>query len=235
MKAGYELNNAGGDGATTECPSAADCSLMEEIRRLREECRRLEELCFIDELTGLYNFRYMQKAMEVEMERTRRTRLPTGLIVADLDYFKNVNTLYGHECGNAALSLVGRVLKESVRIIDVPCRYGGEEFAIILPGASLREAVRIAERLGDNIRYSPVVFENESVTITASFGVAIFQSSDEATVEGFLKKTDMLLYEAKNLGRNRVCAEQLESLVPQDEVTAEEKKALTSSDGGNGE
>ncbi len=217
--------------AASECPSVTERSLMKEIAILRERCRKLEELSFVDALTGLYNLRYMQKALEIETERTRRTRLPTGLIMADLDYFKNVNNLYGHECGNAALALVGKVLRESVRIIDVPCRYGGEEFAIILPGASLRESVRIAERLSDNIRYSPVLFENESLTLTASFGVAVFHSSDESTAGEFLKRADQLLYDAKSSGRNRISSEPYGPMYQPDEVSVDEKRALTSSTG----
>jgi diguanylate cyclase (GGDEF)-like protein len=139
-----------------------------------------------------------------------------------------VNDLYGHECGNSALCLVGKVLKESVRIIDVPCRYGGEEFAVILPGASLREAVRIAERLSENIRYSPVVFEKESVSLTASFGVAVYHSSDECTVDEFLKRADDLLYEAKNMGRNLIRSEPYGPMYQPDEVTADEKALLLS-------
>ena len=214
--------------AASGCPGVTECSLLKEIALLRERCLKLEELSFADALTGLYNFRYMQKALEMEMERTRRTRLSTGLIIADLDHFKNVNDLYGHECGNAALSLVGRVLKESVRIIDVPCRYGGEEFAIILPGASLREAVRIAERLSENIRYSPVVFGKESVALTASFGVAVFHSSDESTADEFVKRADDLLYEAKSSGRNMIRSEPYGPMYRPDEVTAAEKAELFS-------
>lgn len=216
------------DRAASGCPGVTECSLMKEIELLRARCLKLEELSFADALTGLYNLRYMQKALEMEMERTRRNRLPTGLIMADLDHFKNVNDLYGHECGNAALSLVGKVLKESVRIIDVPCRYGGEEFAIILPGASLREAVRIAERLSENIRYSPVVCGNQSVELTASFGVAVFHSSEESTADEFLKRADTLLYEAKNSGRNLIRSEPYGPMYQPDEVTAEEKAELLS-------
>ena len=228
MEGRPEVKDVCGEVAANGCPGATDCSLVKEIALLREQCRKLEELSFVDALTGLYNFRYMQKALEMEMERTRRTRLPTGLIMADLDHFKNVNTLYGHECGNAALRLLGKVLMESVRKIDVPCRYGGEEFAIILPGSSLRESVKIAERLSDNIRYNPVVFENKSLTLTASFGVAVFHSVDQSTAGEFVKRADELLYEAKKSGRNRVCSESYGPEIQPDEVTAEEKMALSS-------
>ncbi|SPJ15763.1 hypothetical protein SBDP2_500006 [Syntrophobacter sp. SbD2] len=94
---------------------------MEEIGLLRERCRRLEEISFVDALTGLYNFRYLQKSLTIEMERTRRTKLPTGLVMIDLDHFKNVNTRYGHECGNVVLTQFGKVLRENVRVMDVPC------------------------------------------------------------------------------------------------------------------
>ena len=130
-----KLENIEQASGANGCPTLKQLSLEEEIEFLRERCRKLEELSFVDALTGLYNFRYMQRALEIEMERTRRTKLPTGLVMIDLDHFKNVNTLYGHECGNAVLAEFGKVLKESVRVIDVPCRYGGEEFALILPGA----------------------------------------------------------------------------------------------------
>jgi len=202
---------------------------VEEIELLRERCRQLEELSFVDALTGLYNFRYMQRSLEIEMERTRRTELPTGLVMIDLDHFKNVNTLYGHECGNVVLAQFGKALKESVRVMDVPCRYGGEEFALILPGAALRESIAIAERLRENIGSNPVSFGTETVRITASFGVAVFRYTDECTVGEFLNRADRLLYEAKNSGRDRLCAEEPPPVSVLDEVTADEKAALFSS------
>jgi diguanylate cyclase (GGDEF)-like protein len=201
---------------------------MEEIERLREQCRKLEELSFVDGLTGLFNFRYLQKALEMEMERTRRTKLSTGLIMIDLDHFKDFNTMYGHECGNTALAWVGKILRDSVRVIDVPCRYGGEEFALVLPGASTRQSIKIAERLRETIRCNPVSFENESVTITASFGVAVFRYSDECSARGFVDRADRLLYEAKNSGRDRICAEEPDAVFMSDEVTADEKAELFS-------
>ena len=210
------------------CPSLKQCSLMEEIELLRERCRRLEEISFVDALTGLYNFRYLKKSLAIEMERTRRTKLPTGLVMIDLDHFKNVNTRYGHECGNAVLAQVGKVLKENVRVIDVPCRYGGEEFALILPSAALRESVAITERLQESIRCSQVTFGTETVRVTASFGVAVFRFNDECTVGAFLNRADRILYEAKNLGRDRLCAEKPSPLFMPDEVTASEKAALFS-------
>ena len=211
------------------CPNVKECSVIEEVELLRERCRKLEELSFVDALTGLYNFRHLQRSLEIEMERTRRTKLPTGLVMIDLDHFKSVNNLYGHECGNMVLGQFGKILKDNVRVIDVPCRYGGEEFAVILPGASLRQSTRIAERLRENIRSNPVPFGENSIKITASFGVAVFRFGDECTLGEFLNKADRLLYEAKNTGRDRICAEEPDAVVIPDEVTVGEKAALFSS------
>jgi diguanylate cyclase (GGDEF)-like protein len=211
------------------CPTQNQCSLMEEIGLLRERCRKLEELSFVDALTGLYNFRYMQRSLEIEMERTRRTKLPTGLVMIDLDHFKKVNTLYGHECGNAVLAQFGKLLKDNVRVIDVPCRYGGEEFALILPGAALTESIAIAARLQESTRRTLVTFGTQTVRITASLGVAVFRFNDESTVGAFLNRADRLLYEAKKLGRDRLCAEEPDRVIISDEVTASEKAALFSS------
>ncbi|MGA2935609.1 MAG: GGDEF domain-containing protein [Syntrophobacteraceae bacterium] len=226
-----KLENVEQGCAANGCPTLKQCSLAEEIELLRERCRKLEELSFVDALTGLYNFRYMQRSLEIEMERSRRTKLPTGLVMVDLDHFKNVNTLYGHECGNAVLAQFGKVLKESVRVIDVPCRYGGEEFALILPGAALRESIAVAERLREMTRSNPVTFGTETVRITGSFGVAVFRFTDECTVGAFLNRADRLLYEAKSSGRDRVCAEEPGPVFMADEVTTDEKAALFSSTG----
>ena len=202
------------------------CSLLEELDRLREQCRRLEELSYVDALTGLYNFRYMQRALEMEMERSRRTKLPTGLIMMDLDHFKKINTQYGHESGNTALAWVGKILRESIRVIDVACRYGGEEFALILPGTSLAQSIRIADRLREIISENPVLLHQESVTLTASFGVSVFRFTDGYAVGEFVDRADGFLYQAKSTGRNRVCSEELPPMFAADEVTAEEKGGL---------
>jgi len=217
--------------AEDRCPSVERCPLREEVALLREQCRKFEELSLFDELTGLYNFRYLQRSLEMEMERTRRTKLPTGLIMIDLDHFKNVNTRYGHECGNAVLARFGKILKEGVRLIDVPCRYGGEEFALILPGATLIQSVRIAERLRETTRKTPVIFGTETLKITASFGVTVFHFSDKSTVGEFLNRADQLLYKAKHSGRDRICAEKPSPMLRVDEVTEDEKAALFSSNG----
>jgi diguanylate cyclase (GGDEF)-like protein len=212
--------------ATQGCRPVGPCPLLEEVELLRERCRKLEELSFVDDLTGLFNFRYMQRSLELEMERTRRTKLPTGLIMLDLDHFKDVNTVYGHEGGNAVLAHVGKLLKESVRVIDIPCRYGGEEFALILPNSSVSPAAGIARRLLELVRQRPVEFGAQTIGISASFGVAVFRHTDGDTLHSFISRADRLLYEAKNTGRNRICVEQPPLVDLAEEVTADEKSAL---------
>jgi diguanylate cyclase (GGDEF)-like protein len=208
------------------CPAGAnECSLLEEVAALRERCRKLEELSYYDALTGLYNFRHLQISLEMEMARTRRSLLPTSLIMLDLDLFRNINTIHGHEAGNTALASVGRILHEGVRIIDIPCRYGGEEFALISPSTSLLQASHIAERLRLTISAAPLILNGQEVTVTASFGVAIFRHSDNYTVSDFLSKADTMLYKAKASGRNRVCSEELTPVIPS-EVTVQEREGL---------
>ena len=197
------------------CPAGVeDCTLSVEVAQLREQVRNLETLSYIDALTGLFNFRFMQRALEMEMERTRRTFLPTSLIMADLDHFKNINGTYGHEAGNTALAWVGRLLRESVRIIDAACRYGGEEFALILPSTSLVQSSNIAERLRVIINSNSVLLNGQHVTLTASFGVAVFSFTDNWTVSDFLSKADGLLYQAKSSGRDRVFSQEIAPVLP---------------------
>ncbi|MCE5333503.1 MAG: GGDEF domain-containing protein [Desulfobacteraceae bacterium] len=206
--------------------SVKECPFLEEMTHLREQCRKLEELSYVDGLTGLYNFRYMQRSLEMEMERTRRTKTPTSLIMIDLDHFKKINTEHGHESGNIALTWVAKIIRDSVRIMDIPCRYGGEEFALILPSTSLSQAVRIAERLRETLAANPASLIKKTVALTASFGVAVYGYTDNLTVSEFLNRADRFLFQAKSLGRNRVCAEEPVAVVAADEVSPEEKAVL---------
>lgn len=210
-----------------ECPAASqECPLLPEMEQLRERCRVLEELSYVDSLTGMYNFRYLQRALDMEIERTRRTRLPTSLIMADLDYFRNINTKFGHEAGNIVLAEVGRILRESIRLIDIPCRYGGEEFALILPSTSHVQAVKIAERLRASIASLPIDIGVQTVTVTGSFGVASIRHYDNITVNEFIRRADGFLYQAKEAGRNHVCAQEICLDSQETEVTQDEKEAL---------
>ncbi len=112
----------------SECPAGdAICPHYRELQRLREENQELAALVRTDELTGLFNFRYFLQAVELEMERSRRSDQPTTLIMMDIDHFKEVNDQHGHEVGNLTLAHVAKVIRNAIRRLDIPCRYGGED------------------------------------------------------------------------------------------------------------
>lgn len=162
------------------------------------------------------------------MERTRRTGLSTGFIMIDLDHFKRLNDTFGHEEGNKALKWFSDILRNNLRRIDIPCRYGGEEFAIILPGIRLSQAVQAAERLRAGLKDSPIQLNDKTINISASFGVDTYASTEDISVEAFIKRADSLLFQAKSKGRNRVCYDKQKITVVPTEVTTEEKDLLFS-------
>ena len=209
------------------CPfGSEDCPLSVEAQRLQDECARLRELSHTDPLTGLFNRRYMNIALDQEMERTRRTGLPTSLVMIDLDYFKRINDTHGHQAGDEALKWVSQVWRKNLRRIDIPCRYGGEEFAFILPGTRLQAGLRAAKRLQTALANSPVLLSGRNVPLTASFGVDAFTTREELTVRSFVKRADRYLLEAKGQGRNQICSQKPEAAKRTPEVTVDERNAL---------
>jgi diguanylate cyclase (GGDEF)-like protein len=210
-----------------DCPvDEPDCQLIDELVDLREFSSELKELVHTDTLTGLFNYRHFTSVLEQELERTRRTGQPTTMILMDLDHFKRVNDTWGHEAGNQVLRKSAELIKQSLRKIDVPCRYGGEEFAIILPGTHLPLAVSVANRLRETIMANPVTFEDELIEYTASMGVDTYIMGDAVSPEDFVKQVDSQLYRAKEEGRNRVCHSSYDHLRPDTEVSQDEKRAL---------
>lgn len=210
------------------------CPLPPEFNRLQKECETLRNLARIDELTGLFNFRFLKNALEREMERTRRSGLATGLIMVDLDHFKRINDTYGHENGNLALKETARIWKSHLRKIDIPCRYGGEEFVIILPNTKIHDAIRTAERLRTTLGAATLEMKGETVALTASFGVDEYLGEENLTAEAFIHRVDMFVLEAKEKGRNRVSYDRLRIARPVTEVTEEERKSLFVKPADNG-
>jgi diguanylate cyclase (GGDEF)-like protein len=206
------------------CPAGDDkCTNLSEVMRLREEVRKLSDMVRTDELTDLFNFRYFNQALSLEMERTRRSSQPTCLIMFDLDHFKDVNDMHGHEVGNAVLKHVAALVKKTVRRLDIPCRYGGEEFTIILPDTTLQQGVRFANRLRLIIENSPVKASESILGIEASFGVDVYSRGSSLAENEFVEKADGFLYLAKKQGRNQVCHEGFQADAG---VSLEEKSAL---------
>jgi diguanylate cyclase (GGDEF)-like protein len=172
---------------------------------LEEANRSLRELAERDMLTAMYNRRAFMERLDQEIGRGDRFPRPFSIVLFDVDHFKQFNDLYGHAAGDFVLQLIARLLEQQSRDMDVAARIGGEEFALLLPEASLTEALIIAERLRDVLAKTPCIFEGKTLhQITASFGVATFPAFQ--TMGALLKAADLALYRAKREGRNRVMA-----------------------------
>ena len=176
--------------------SARNVLLLDEI----------QEHGVYDGLTGCFNRTHGMKVLDSELQRARRAQTPFSLIMFDLDYFKSVNDRYGHLCGDAVLTAVGTRMRELLRNSDVKCRYGGEEFLVLLPDTPYDGATHVAESLRKELSQTTVVWNGETVSITASVGVAV-ASVGELDARALIGRADTALYRAKNEGRNRVCVE----------------------------
>jgi diguanylate cyclase len=171
---------------------------------LVEAWNRAHELSVRDPLTGLYNRRYLDESMAREVPRARRLKQPIGFVILDLDHFKRLNDTHGHDAGDFVLARVGELLRSSTRGSDIPCRFGGEEFGVILPGATLEVARMKAEAL--RVAFQGMSFEMEGLalgTFTLSAGVAVLTPPEEDWA-AVLREADRALYAAKEGGRNRV-------------------------------
>jgi diguanylate cyclase (GGDEF)-like protein len=173
--------------------------------QLRE---RLHRQSIRDPLTGLYNRRYLDETLPKELEQSLEKLSSVGVILLDIDHFKRFNDTHGHDGGDALLQAVGSILTSQSRSKDIACRYGGEEFVLILPGATLEMTYERAEQFRGNIEQLRVWHNGMMLDrVTASFGVAAFPLSG-STDEEVIKASDQALYRAKKEGRNRViCAE----------------------------
>jgi diguanylate cyclase (GGDEF)-like protein len=165
-----------------------------EKEKLEKEVRRLS---ITDDLTGLYNYRHFFKTLESELVRMKRQRTSLSLLMFDLDHFKRYNDLFGHWDGDKVLRKVGEIVRNSIRSnVDTGYRYGGDEFAALLIGASLDQALAIAERIRSSIEHAG--FQE----ITVSVGLCEFQ--ERFSLERFVKAADDAMYIAKNSGGNRI-------------------------------
>ena len=169
--------------------------------------RTLSEISARDSLTGLYNRWYVMEKIDSEMNRALRHGSPMSLLMLDLDHFKSVNDSFGHSVGDEVLKNVGQVLRDSCRVYDVPGRYGGEEFCIVLPETRVGNTRQVAERIRSRLATTELPVGDKSIIVTASIGVAGMDSvADEGVVSAaaLLDRADRALYAAKSHGRNRV-------------------------------
>lgn len=217
------------DNACPHCkqPVPAIDELCSRMDDLKNEINKLDEQVITDALTGLFNFRYIHQALDQEFERTLRTGQDTTLILLDLDHFKQVNDQWGHDIGNRALQQTAALINSTTRKLDIPCRYGGEEFLIILPSTDLKTGSQVAERLRTQIESTPLVIGDSTISLTASAGVDSFTPTSGFTPDVLIKRADSWLYKAKADGRNRVCSGELPQK-PTTTVSSEEKAALFS-------
>ncbi|MEM1418438.1 MAG: GGDEF domain-containing protein [Myxococcota bacterium] len=161
-------------------------------------------MTIVDGLTGIHNKRFLMDTLEREIPRARRHERPLALVMFDIDHFKSINDTYGHLAGDFVLKELAGIVKNRLRPDDVLGRYGGEEFAVVLPETDREGARVIAEELRTLIQEHAFLFEQERINVTCSLGVAIV--GEETDVLGFIKDADEKLYAAKREGRNRVAA-----------------------------
>jgi diguanylate cyclase (GGDEF)-like protein len=171
-----------------------------------------------DPLTGLYSRRYMQEFLERELHSARRKHRPVAVMMLDLDHFKRYNDNFGHSAGDQALAAVGETLLRCVRAEDVACRYGGEEFALILPECSLRQATARAAEICKRLREYRAQPDHRAAALTVSIGVAAFDETTDR-VDLLLKFADDALYQAKRAGRDRVVAARPAAALPESDFT----------------
>jgi diguanylate cyclase (GGDEF)-like protein len=165
---------------------------------------KVQELTITDDLTGLHNSRFLHDRLGYEVERARRFKYELSMIFLDLDYFKEVNDVHGHLLGSKLLKETAQLLASMLRTVDMACRYGGDEFIILMPETSKKSAARVAEKLRASIKETAfLVDEGVNIHLTASFGVASFPE-DADSKEELIHKADHAMYSVKNRTRDGV-------------------------------
>ncbi len=169
---------------------------------LSEVQDKLVTMATVDELTGLLNRRAGLERLSEELSRHSRSKHPLACLLLDIDRFKKVNDRYGHQAGDEVLRHFGGILRSQTRLHDVACRYGGEEFLLVLPDATLEAAISAAEKIREATASAAVEVENHRITVTTSIGLTMLE--DAETVEMVIARADAALYKAKKGGRNQV-------------------------------
>jgi diguanylate cyclase (GGDEF)-like protein len=164
----------------------------------------LQHAALTDPLTGMQNRRYFDDALREYIEEFRRIDRPIGLMILDLDHFKDVNDTHGHDVGDEVLRAVASCLRDMTRYHDIVARLGGEEFAVVAPNMNEDLLVKFAERIRKAVASMAVQSGNVRLKVTTSVGLAVWDSRESG--EEFYRRADRLLYQAKRMGRNRVCA-----------------------------
>jgi diguanylate cyclase (GGDEF)-like protein len=169
------------------------------------QLEKTERSAMTDPLTAMFNRRYFDGALDVEIRRSRRYSLAMSLLLLDLDFFKSVNDIYGHVFGDLVLRRAGQIVRRAVRESDVACRFGGDEFAVVLPETDRLGAFAVAERIRRRIefRFANTPLDGRLVAMTVSGGLSVY-AEDGTTGEALIERADQALYQAKSQGKNSV-------------------------------
>jgi diguanylate cyclase (GGDEF)-like protein len=188
----------------TECAGlAAAAALLGPSVKNAELYSEVHENSVRDALTGCFNRRHALEVLDSELRRTRRSHGAFAVVMLDLDRFKTINDRFGHLCGDAVLAHVGQRMKTVLRGSDTKCRYGGEEFLVLLPDTPLAGARRVAELLRKDLEQHPVRWDDQILVVTASFGIAEISEAEDSG-NAIIARADAALYHAKQDGRNCV-------------------------------
>jgi diguanylate cyclase (GGDEF)-like protein len=212
-------------GATPHITMRLEDDLFRKIKELQEENTKLRSLSLIDGLTGLGNTRFFWMQLETEMARTKRTGHSCTLMMIDLDNFKCLNDTLGHLEGDGFLEEFGRIMHDNSRTTDLPCRYGGDEFALIMPATSVTDALKTGERLKKLLANMP---QKSDPPISLSIGISEYTSFSTYSMNEFVRAADTAMYEAKGDGKNRIRVDHhwKDTTLEDNEVNRDERDAL---------
>lgn len=165
--------------------------------------QKVKELAIRDGLTGLYNHRHFQEMLSYTIAHADRYSDNASLLLVDVDDLKIINDTYGHQAGDSVLSSIGNLLSESLRNVDIPARYGGDEFAVVLPGTNKTGSLAVAEKIRSRLKRIPLKSGGEEIEVSLSAGISTYPGS-AADKESLIEKADRALYESKNQGKNKI-------------------------------
>jgi len=196
----------------TEVLDNTNALLEEKVRQrtleLEESNRELKLLASVDPLTGLFNRRYFTKSSEQILEIAKRNKTALSIIMLDIDDFKNVNDTHGHKCGDDVIVSVATIIKESIRKSDVACRFGGEEFVVLLPETDAKGAHAIAEKIRSLAQTRVACRVNsENILVSLSLGVSQYDTTKDESIEAIINRADSAMYASKEGGKNQTSIE----------------------------
>jgi diguanylate cyclase (GGDEF)-like protein len=192
-------------GETPHLSVNIEDDLLQTISELHEENIKLRSLSLMDNLTGLYNNRFFWSQLEIEIARSKRTGNLCSLMMIDLDNFKLLNDTLGHLEGDRFLAEFSRIMHTNCRATDLIYRYGGDEFAIIMPATAVTEAIKTGERFRDILREMP---QKTNPAITLSIGISEYSAYSSYDINEFVNTADLSMYKAKKGGKNMICVDE---------------------------